>query len=156
MSTPAALVGSRLRVEVRRSGSGGGESHLHLHSDMDGWDVDPTRVSPSVGGPERVACGERVAEAEAARGAAVQMRGGCGAGRGGVVIITWRTVPGSGSSLGCLRIERNPIDRTNTLARGLLCSVLAWRTHTHTPPSKLHLRGASFKLQANPPPATLN
>ncbi|KAJ7777733.1 hypothetical protein B0H14DRAFT_2963554 [Mycena olivaceomarginata] len=35
-STPAALVGSRLRVEVLRSGSGGGESHLHLHSDIGG------------------------------------------------------------------------------------------------------------------------
>ncbi|KAJ7812630.1 hypothetical protein B0H14DRAFT_2856315, partial [Mycena olivaceomarginata] len=38
-STPAALVGPRLRVEVLRSGSGGGESDLHLHSDVDGWDV---------------------------------------------------------------------------------------------------------------------
>ncbi|KAJ7804977.1 hypothetical protein B0H14DRAFT_2882327, partial [Mycena olivaceomarginata] len=35
-STPAALVGSRLRVEVLRSESGGGESHLHLHSWMGG------------------------------------------------------------------------------------------------------------------------
>src|SRR4051812_36966614 len=78
MSTPAVLVGSRLRVEVLRSGSGRGELQLHLHLDVDGWDVDPTRTSLSVGGPERVTCGERVAEAEAARGAAVRMRGGCG------------------------------------------------------------------------------
>jgi hypothetical protein len=46
---------------------------LHLHSY-----VDPTRASPSLGGPERVACGERLTETEAARGAAVQMRGGVG------------------------------------------------------------------------------
>jgi hypothetical protein len=64
------------------------------------WDVDPARASPSVGGPERVACGERVAEAEAARGAAVRMRGGCGGGWVGLMYLHESAAHGCGCGAG--------------------------------------------------------